>query len=109
MATLGVLRPLDVAVRLVANFAKARPARRAFAFSGDLLGGCPPLFDQLQQRLAPAAQPVAFLDRVEHRHRRPRQLQQHLLTAGGPEALAVGSGVFSGAVRLWHPRTRLDH
>ena len=41
---------------------------------------------------------MAFLEFVEHRHRRTWQLKQHLLTAGSPEALAVGSGVLSGAV-----------
>ena len=30
-----------------------------------LLGGCPPLFDQLQQRLAAVAQALAFLDLVK--------------------------------------------
>ena len=95
MATLGSVRPPDVADRPVASFAKARPARRAFAFSGHLLGGCPLLLDQLQQRLAAVAQALAFLDRVEHRHRLARQLKQHLLAAGRPQALAVGSGVLA--------------
>ena len=52
--------PQTLAARPVTNFAKARPARRAFAFQVILLGGCPPLLDQLQQRLAAAAQPLAL-------------------------------------------------
>jgi hypothetical protein len=95
MATLGLSKPLDVANRPVVSFAKARPARRAFAFSGHLLGGWPLLLDQLQQRLATVAQPLAFLDRVEHRHRRVRQLKQHFFAARRAKALAVGSGVLS--------------
>ena len=49
----------------VTSFAKARPARRAFAFLGQLLGGRPPLFDQLQKRLAAASQTLALLEVVE--------------------------------------------
>src|SRR5271166_3479463 len=103
----GGVRPIDVAVRLVANFAKARPARRAFAFSGGLLGGCPLLLDQLQKRLAAAPQTLAFLDRVEHRYRRPRQLKQHLLATSGPEALAVPEILVRRRGAVGHRRARL--
>ena len=65
----GVVSPPTPAVRPVTSFAKARPARRAFAFSGHLLGGFPPLFDQLQQRLAAVSQTVALLEFVEQRDR----------------------------------------
>ena len=69
MATLGeCIVPVRSRQARRESSAKARPARRAFAFSGHLLGGCPLLFDQLQQRLAAIAQALAFLDRVEHRH-----------------------------------------
>ena len=81
--------PPTLAARPVTSFAKARPARRAFAFLGHLLGGCPPLFDQLQKHLAAVSQALAFLELVEQRHGFARQLKQHFLATSCAKALAV--------------------
>src|SRR5271165_4913198 len=100
----GGVRPIDVAVRLVANFAKARPARRAFAFSGGLLGGCPLLLDQLQTRLAAVAQAMAVLELVEKIHSFARQIERDLPIAGGHLALAIGSDVLCDLGAGFHRR-----
>ena len=71
------------------EFRKSPPGKAGFRISGDLLGRFPPLFDQLQQRLAAAPQALAFLEFVEHRDRFARQLDQHFLFAGRAQALAV--------------------
>ena len=71
------------------EFYKSPPGKAGFCISGRLLGECPPVFDKLQKRLAAAAQALARLDRVDQRHRFPRQLEQNLLAAIGAEALAV--------------------
>jgi hypothetical protein len=77
----------------VTSFAKARPARRAFAFSGHLLGGRPLVLDELQQRLAAVSQAMAILDLVEKSHGVARQIQRHLSIADSQLAPAIGSDV----------------
>src|ERR1019366_9228410 len=99
------------APRPVTSFAKGRPARRPLAFLGYVLGGCPLLFDQLQKRLAAVAQAMAFLEFIEQSDRLSRQLEQHLLIAGGAQPLAVSLGSLSRGwtVRSLHQRTRIGH
>jgi len=56
-----------------------------------LLGGFPPLFDQLQQRLTAAAQTLAFLELVNHGHGFAGQGGDELLHAMGREPPPVGA------------------
>ena len=66
MAKVGEVVLPTLAYKGPSRVLKARPARRAFVFLGRLLlGGPPPLFDELQQRLAAAWQTVAFLELVD--------------------------------------------
>jgi hypothetical protein len=81
--------------------------RASFGLDGAclLLGGCPLLLDQLQQRLAAIPQALAFLDRVEHRYRRMRQSEEHLLITCCGDAATVGLDVL-GASAAWFRRHR---
>jgi hypothetical protein len=88
----------------VTNFAKARPARRAFAFSGHLLGGRPLFLDELQQRLAAVSQAMAILDLVEKSHGVARQIQRHLSIADSQLAPAIGSDVLRNLGSGFHRR-----
>jgi len=74
---------------------KARPARRAFAISGYVLGSRPPLFDQLQQRLAAIAQALALFECVEEFHNLARQLEQHFFSTGSTQTLTVDAVTLS--------------
>ena len=90
------------------EFRKSPPGKAGFCISGDLLGCFPPALDQLQQRLAAAAQPLAFLKFVEQSHRLARQLEQHFLAAGGTKARPVVSAVGGGDGGFLHWRTRIN-
>jgi hypothetical protein len=112
MATLGVLGPPDVSRSHQARheFHEGPPGKAGFRISGDLLlGGGPPLFDQLQECLAAVAQPLAFLDLVEHRYRLLRQLEKHLLPAGRGKTATVGLNLLcdSAARSRHHQRQAL--
>ena len=75
---------------------KARPARRAFVFLGRLLlGGFPPLFDQLQQRLAAVAQTLALLELVNKGDGLARQRGDELVLSLRRQAAAIGAHVLS--------------
>ena len=54
------------------EFRKSPPGKAGFRISGHLLGGRPPLFDQLQKRLAAVSQAMALLEFVEQRDRLSR-------------------------------------
>lgn len=68
-------------------------------------GGCSPVFDQLHQRLAAAAQPLAFLEFVEQGHGLAWQLEQHLFSTGSTKALAVEFGSVGCGGGFRHRRT----
>jgi len=74
------------------EFRKSPPGKAGFRISDHVLGACPFLSDQLQQRLAAVTQAIAFLDLIEHGDSLSWQLEQHFLTARRPQALAVGAG-----------------
>ena len=70
-------------------------------------GWLPPLFDQLQQRLAAIAKALALLERVEQGDDLARQSKQHAFASGSANTLAVSAGTFSGremrAAGIKHP------
>ncbi|WP_456304062.1 hypothetical protein, partial [Acidiphilium multivorum] len=87
------------------EFMQSPPGKAGFRISSGLLSRFSPALDQLQQRLAAAPQTLAFLDLVDEGDSLVGELEQHLLRAGVPKALAVadvppniGSGGF------WHRR-----
>jgi hypothetical protein len=84
------------------EFRKSPPGKAGFCIFRSLLGGRPPLFDQLQKGLASAAQTLALLEIVEHRDRLTRQLHKNLLAPGGTDALAVTFALVDWGVRVRH-------
>jgi hypothetical protein len=100
----GLQKSPTPALKARHEFAKARPARRAFAFLSSLLGGRPPSFDQLQKRLAAISQAMAILDLVEKSHGVAWQIQRHLSIANSQLALAIGSDVLRGLGSGFHRR-----
>ena len=90
MAKLGLCWFPDGSLLGPSRVLKARPARRAFVFLGRLLlGGSPPLFDQLQQRLAAAWQAVAFLKLVEQGNDFAWQRDNELMISLGRKPAAI--------------------
>ena len=58
-----------------------------------LLGGFPPLFDQLQQRLAAIAQALALLELVKKGDDLARQRDDELMIALGRQPAAIGADI----------------
>jgi hypothetical protein len=69
-----------------------------------VLGGRPPLFDQLQKRLTAVAQAMAILDLVEKSHGVARQIQRHLSIADSQLAPTIGSDVLRDLGSGFHRR-----
>jgi hypothetical protein len=80
------------------EFRESPPGKAGFRISGQLLGGSPPLFDQLQKRLAAASQALASLEFVDQRDRFPRQRHDQLSAACRRQTAAVGTVLVIG----WH-------
>ena len=79
------------------EFHKSPPGKAGFCISGRLLGGCPPSLDQLQKRLAAAAQAMAFLELVDASRPSPAAART---STSSPPALAPGAGGKCGLSRL---------
>lgn len=77
------------------EFRKSPPGKAGFRISGHLLGGRPPMFDQLQKRLAAAPQAMAMLQFIDQLDCLARQLEQHFLPPCCPKARTV-EAVFLG-------------
>ncbi len=85
------------------EFRKSPPGKAGFRISGHLLGGCPPMFDQLQKRLAATAQAVALLQFIDEFDRLARQLEQHFFPALRAKARTV-EAVFLGWIGSFRHR-----
>ncbi len=90
------------------EFQESPPGKAGFRISSDLLGGRSPMFDQLDQRLAAATQPLAFLEFVEQGHKLAWQLKQHFLAAGSTKPLTVQPVVEGRRSCFLHRRTRIS-
>jgi hypothetical protein len=93
------------------EFRKSPPGKAGFRISGALLDGHPPELNQLQQRLASVRQSLAFFKPVDEFPRLGRQFEEHLLYAGGTDALTAGLSLFDR--RQWsgfgHRQTRIGN
>jgi hypothetical protein len=76
---LGIATSPDASRKARHEFRESPPGKAGFRNSGHLLGGRPPPFNKLLERLAAATEGLALLDRVEQFNRLARQLKQNLL------------------------------